>query len=75
MVGRTTLKPRVSFVLLFYLCVLELTLLASKLSLAQQLVSKLGLKISARVKDHKTHKIKTKGIFIESGVDCSFMVI
>ena len=34
MVGRTTLKPRVPYVWLFYLCVLELTLLASKLSLA-----------------------------------------
>ena len=56
---------------LLYLCVFELTLLASKLSLTQQLVSELGLKISGRVKDHKTHKMKTKGIFIEGGVDCS----
>ena len=36
MVGRTTLKSRVPYVRLFYLCVIELTLLASKLSLAQQ---------------------------------------
>ena len=36
MVGRTTLKPRVPYVWLFYFCVLELTLLASKLSLTLQ---------------------------------------
>ena len=58
-----------------YLCVIELTLLASKLSLALQLVSELGLKISGRVKDHKAHKMKTKGIFTEGGVNCSFVVI
>ena len=40
-----------------------------------QLVSELGLKISGRVKDHKAHKMKTKGIFTEGGVDCSFVVI
>ena len=51
MVGRTTLKPRMCDCV--YLCVLELTLLASKLSLALQLVSELELKISGRVKDHK----------------------
>nr|CAN68815.1 hypothetical protein VITISV_001087 [Vitis vinifera] len=39
-----------------------------------QLVSELGLKISRRVKDHKAHKMKTKGIFTEGGVDCSFVV-
>ena len=38
-------------------------------------VSELGLKISGRVKDHKAHKMKTKGIFTEGGVDCSFVVI
>ena len=65
MVRQTTLKPCVPYVWLFYLCVLELTLLVSKLLLALQLVSKLGLKISGRVKDHKTHKMKTKGIFTE----------
>ena len=59
----------------FYLCVLELTSLASKLPLAQQLVSELGLKISGRAKDHKAHKMKTKGIFTEGGVDCYFVVI
>ena len=59
----------------FYLCVLELTSLASKLPLAQQLVSELGLKISGRVKDQKTHKMKIKGIFTEGGVDYSFIVI
>ena len=48
---------------------------SSKLSLALQLVSKLGLKISGREKDHKAHKMKTKGIFTEDGVDCSFVVI
>ncbi|RVW85144.1 hypothetical protein CK203_032913 [Vitis vinifera] len=35
----------------------------------------LGLKISGRVKDHKAHKMKTKVIFTEGGVDCSFVVI
>ena len=40
-----------------------------------QLVSELGLKISGRVKYHKAHKMKTKGIFTEGGVDCSFVVI
>ena len=50
-------------------------MLASKLSLAQQLVSELGLKISGIVKDHKAHKMKTKGIFTKGGVDCSFVVI
>ena len=60
---------------LFYLYVLELILLASKLSLAQQLVSEFGLKISRRVKDHKAHEMKTKEIFIESGVDCSLVVV
>ena len=73
MVSRTTLKPRMCDCV--YLCVFELTLLASKLSLAQQLVSELGLKIFGRVKDHKAHKIKTKGIFTEGEADCSFMVI
>ena len=48
---------------------------SSKLSLALQLVSKLGLKIYGREKDHKAHKMKTKGIFAEGGVDCSFVVI
>ena len=38
-------------------------------------VSELGLKISGRVKDHKAHKMKTKGIFTEGGVNCSFVVI
>ena len=75
MVGRTTLKPCVPYVWLFYLCVLELILLASKLSLALQLVSELRLKTFGRVKYHKTHKMKTKGIFTEGGVDCSFVVI
>ena len=72
MIGRTTLKSRVSYVRLFYLCVIELTLLTSKFSLTLQLISELELKISERVKDYKTHKMKTKGIFIEGGVDCSF---
>ena len=40
-----------------------------------QLVSELGLKIYGRVKDHKAHKMKTKGIFTEGGVNCSFVVI
>ena len=33
------------------------------------------LKISGRAKDHKAHKMKTKGIFTEGGVDCFFVVI
>ena len=49
--------------------------MVSELSLAQQVVSELGLKISERVKDHRAHKMKTKGIFNESGVDCSLMMI
>ena len=49
--------------------------LVSELSLAQQLVSELRLKIFGRVKDHKAHKMKTKGIFTTGGVDCSFVVI
>ena len=36
------------------------------------MVSELGLKIYGRVKDHKAHKMKTKGIFTKGGVDCSF---
>ena len=56
-------KTSCTVFVIVYLCVLELTLLASKLSLAYQPVSELGLKISERVKDHKAHKMKTKGIF------------
>ena len=40
-----------------------------------KLVSKLVLKTSRRVKDHRTHKMKTKGIFGEGGVNCSLVVI
>ena len=40
-----------------------------------QLVSELGLKISRRAKDYKAHKMKTKEILVEGGVDCSLMVI
>ena len=59
MVGRTTLKPRVPYVWLFYLCVLELTLLASKLSLAQQGAVEEGM-LGERKMEGKKGK-KTRG--------------
>ena len=43
--------------------------------LHNKLESKLRLKISRIAKDYRAHKTKTKRILVESGVDCSLMVI
>ena len=73
---RTTLKPCVQFVLIFFLSLFSwLMKLHQSFCQCNKLVSKLGLKISWRGKDHRAHKMKTKGIFSENGVDCSLVVI
>ena len=59
-------------VIILFLCS-WINMFAIKFLLVWQIVSEPMLKISKKVKGYKTYEIKIKKIWIESGIDCSYV--